>query len=133
MARIRYNDPFNLFLRFGLEVFGFWSYLVYPLYAFDKPWSFICAGVFPLLAALVWGSFRVENDGGKPKVKVSGKLRLLIEFVFFFLAVSFFYLREEGLIAMVFGLTILTHYMYSWQRVQIMWKEGVLENYNFKK
>lgn len=86
-----------------------------------------------MLAALVWGSFRVENDGGKPKVKVSGKLRLLIEFVFFFLAVSFFYLREEGLIAMVFGLTILTHYMYSWQRVQIMWKEGVLENYNFKK
>ncbi|TNE79179.1 MAG: DUF2568 domain-containing protein [Bacteroidetes bacterium] len=122
-----YNQPLNLGLRFILEVFGFYALGAYGLFAFDSPWHVVAAACFPLTAALVWGIFRVPNDGGTPKVKVHGKTRLLIEFLFFSFSVAALLAREEVAIALVYGISILGHYVYSRERVKVLWLNGLLE------
>lgn len=39
----------------------------------------VLAGGFPLVAAVVWGTFRVPGDPGPAPVTVPGRMRLVIE------------------------------------------------------
>lgn len=127
MATKRYNQPLNLGLRFILEVFGFYALGAYGLAAFDAPWHVVAAIAFPFTAAIIWGVFRVPNDGGVPKVQVNGRLRLLIEFLFFSCAAAALVGRNESVVAGIYAVVILSHYVYSNERVKILWKNGLLE------
>lgn len=133
MTTERYNHPLNLGLRFILEVFGFYALGAYGLAAFDAPWHVVAAIAFPFTAAIIWGVFRVPNDGGEPKVKVHGRLRILIEFLFFSLAIAAFFGRDEYGIAGIYLLVVLMHYIYSHQRLRTLWKNELLEAPFLKK
>src|SRR6266511_3997628 len=73
----------NLALRFFLELaalyfIGYWGWTQHA-----GVLRYLLAIGLPLLAAIIWGVFRVLGDGGAPRVRVSGIVRLLIEVVFF--------------------------------------------------
>ncbi len=127
MAAKAYNHPLNLGLRFILEVFGFYALGAYGLAAFEAPWHVVAAIAFPFTAAIIWGVFRVPNDGGVPKVQVHGRLRLVLEFSFFSLAIAALWGRDEMWIAGIYAAVILCHYVYSRERVNILWRNGLLE------
>jgi hypothetical protein len=65
--------PINLALRFLLELaalyfIGRWGWVQY-----DGIWRYILAIGLPLVAATIWGVFRVPDDGGAPVVRALGR------------------------------------------------------------
>ncbi len=74
----------------------------------------------PLLAAVLWGTFRVPNDPGAAPVAVPGWVRLLLEAVYFTSAVLAFYAAQKPAWAMIFGLVVAVHYLVSYDRVLLL-------------
>ncbi len=117
------QNPINLALRFLLELaalysIGYWGWnrdggIVRYLLAFG----------LPILAAFVWGTFRVPGDGGAPRVRVPGVVRLLIEAVFFGFAT--WGLWDAGAItaAWILGGLTLFHYLISYDRLAWLLKQ----------
>jgi hypothetical protein len=114
------QNALNLAVRFLLELAA--------LYAFGRwGWNqradfmrYVLMIGLPLLAAAMWGIFRVPGDasanGGAP-VPVTGWVRLLFEIAFFSLATFCFFdtgLRYAG---WVFGVITLLHYTLSYDRI----------------
>lgn len=110
--------PINLALRFVLELaalyfIGRWGWVEHT-----GIWRYALAIGLPLIAAIAWGVFRVQNDGGAPIVRVSGIVRLLIEAIYFgFAAWGLF---DAGAITTgwIFGGITLLHYIISYDRIQ---------------
>lgn len=114
------QNMLNLAVRFMLELAA--------LYAFGRwGWSqradflrYLLVIALPLLAATLWGVFRVPGDAsanGKAVVAVSGWIRLLFEIAFFSFATFCFFdtgLRNAG---WVFGAITLLHYVLSYDRI----------------
>lgn len=111
------NNPLNLVLRFGLELAGLWAlgYWGWTQHAGLVRWLWALG--LPLLAAVLWGTFRVPNDPGKAPVAVPGVVRLLLEAAYFGGAVWALYAagRESG--GIFFGVVVLLHYAASYDRV----------------
>ena len=81
------SNPLNLAFRFILELtalvaIGYWGWMT------GEGWTrwILMLGV-PLIAAVLWGVFRVDNDPGKAPVRVPGFLRLALELAYFAFAV----------------------------------------------
>jgi len=133
--------PLNLALRFLLELvalgaMGYWGWTQQ-----DGAWRWIAALGIPLIAAVVWASFRVPGDQermaqsframtpavaeavpgpGEQKrgaVAVPGVVRLLIEAVFFGGAVALLALADQPRAALIFGVVIVLHYALSYDRI----------------
>ncbi len=114
------QNPLNLALRFILELIalyavGFWGWT-----KFDGLLHYLAGIGLPLLAALLWGTFRVPGDAsanGKAPVAVPGGLRLLLELGLFIFAA--WGLLDAGAVtaAYVFGGVSLFHYLISYDRV----------------
>jgi len=107
------RHPINLALRFFLEIgafiaIGFWGWSMHT-----GPLRYVLVVLLPLLAALIWGAFRVPNYGGPPLVRVSGVVRLLIELGIFGFAVWGLFNSGANLTAWVFGGITLIHYITS--------------------
>ena len=74
------QNPINLGVRFILELvllyaLGFWGWTQHA-----GLWRYVLVIALPLLAAVLWGTFRVPEDAsanGKAPVRVPGWLRLL--------------------------------------------------------
>jgi hypothetical protein len=111
------NHPLNLSLRFFLELaalfsLGYWGWtqqqgLIRIL---------LTIGI-PLIAAILWGVFRVPGDPGPAPVSVPGVVRLCLEITFFSgasLALIFANRLSWGLI---FGGIVLFHYFTSYDRI----------------
>jgi len=114
------QNVLNLAVRFVLELVA--------LYAFGRwGWNqhtdfmrYVLAIGVPLIAAAVWGVFRVPGDAsanGKAVVAVSGWVRLLFEIAFFSFATFCFF--DTGLhnAGWVFGAITLLHYILSYDRI----------------
>jgi hypothetical protein len=107
----------NLTLRFFLELFGlfalgYWGWTQHsdvPRYA----WAF----GLPLGAAILWGTFRVNDDPGKAPVAIPGWMRLLLEAFYFSAGVWCLYAAGEGSMGLAFGIIILIHYLVAYDRV----------------
>lgn len=117
------NNPFNLLLRFLLELailasVGWWGW-----WRGEGLGRWALAVGAPLLSASLWGIFRIPNDGGPPIVTVSGPLRLLIETVLF--AAGILALVDMGhvTLAAIFAVVTLVHYIISHDRVRRMLKD----------
>ena len=111
------NHPINLTLRFLLELaalaaMAYWGWTMH---------GGIGRGVWvvglPLVAAFLWGTFRVPGDPGKAPVPVSGPVRLLLEVVFFGAAVEFLAAAGHEDLSLILGGVILLHYLASYDRV----------------
>jgi hypothetical protein len=114
------QNPLNLGLRFLLELaslfaFGYWGWTQH-----DGALRFILVIGIPLLAAAIWGTFRVPADAsanGKAPVPIPGWLRLLIEIVFFSSAVWCLLHANAMTAGRLLGGLILFHYIISYDRI----------------
>ncbi len=111
------KNVINLTLRFILELvalfaIGYWGWTQH-----EGILRLILAVGIPLIAAVVWGTFRVPNDPGVPPIQVSGLLRLLLEILFFGLAVGLLFAAQQPAPALIFGGIVLFHYLISYDRV----------------
>lgn len=114
------QNPLNLALRFVLELIalyavGFWGWM-----KFDGLLHYLAGIGLPLLAAFLWGTFRVPGDAsanGQAPVAVPGWLRLLLELGLFIFAACG--LLDAGAVtaAILFGGVSLLHYLISYDRV----------------
>ena len=123
---MRSKHPINLALRFLLElaaifVFGFWGHSQ----AGDGT-GVLLAVLFPLLFAVLWGVFAVRGDpsrSGKTVVQTPGILRLLLELGLFGLAAWMLLDLDYSLLALILGLTVIIHYIFSFDRITWLLKQ----------
>lgn len=112
--------PLNLVLRFLLElvmlaVIAFWGYHRFP------GWQGVAASItFPVMAAILWGVFRIPNDPRPAPVAIPGPLRLLLEWALFAWAV--WALEDLGYDtgAWLLAGILVGHYLFSYDRTASM-------------
>lgn len=117
--------PLNLLLRFLLEIaalvaFSAWGWSA-GAEAMQANWlGYAFAIALPLLGAAVWGTFAVRGDpsrSGSAPVEVSGLGRLIIEFVFFAIAVLCTFSLVGWWLSGIFAGLVLLHYILAFQRI----------------
>ena len=114
------SHPFNLFLRFILEmatlfVVAYWGWTTFTAWL-----QYLTAIGLPVLLAAIWGIFAVPNDpsrSGKTLVATVGWVRLIIELLFF--GFGAWTLHDAGFqkFALLFGLIVAAHYAASYDRI----------------
>jgi hypothetical protein len=77
----------------------------------------------PVVAAAIWGIFRVHGDPGRAPVPIPGPIRLLLETVYFTTAVVLLAAAGQGWAALLLGVLVLVHYAVSYERVVwLLWR-----------
>jgi len=111
------NQPIVLLMRFLLELIGLISLGVYGRQTVEGTLRFVPAILLPLIAASIWGIFRVPNDPGPAPIAVSGWLRLMIELLFFSSATLGLYFAGYPTWSALFGIFFILLYAVSYDRV----------------
>ena len=117
------NNPLNLALRFILELIGLYALGYWGWTQNTGITRYVLVVGLPLLAAALWGTFRVPNDPGKATVAVPGVVRLLLEAVYFTAATLAFYTAGQENWALIFGIVVLAHYVISYDRILWLLKQ----------
>jgi hypothetical protein len=112
------QHPVNLALRFLLELaawaaMGYWGWARHA-----GVLRFVLTIGLPLLAMVLWGTFRVPDDPGRAPVPVPGWVRLLLEGANFGLAVWLTIDAGRVALGIAFGAVLLAHYAVSYDRVR---------------
>lgn len=114
------TNPINLGIRFLLEiamliVFALWGWHLSVIWV-----RYIAAAGLPLIAASLWGIFRIPDDPKPAPVEIPGLVRLLLELVLFALAI--YDLKHLGYtqLSLVMALIVLLHYLASYDRTWVM-------------
>ena len=115
------NHPVNFLIRFLLELIalvsvGFWGWKSY-----EGILQYVLGLGLPILMTIVWGTFAVPDDpsrSGKAPIPVPGLIRLIIEFIFFALAVWALFDLEYTRLSYTLGGIVLIHYLVSYDRVR---------------
>lgn len=110
-------NPLNLAIRFLLEMGALFATGRY----FYTEGHTLIGILIPLAMMTLWAVFAVPNDrsrSGKTVVAISGTLRLVLETAFFLLPVCLLWLQNEHLAAIIFGLVVLMHYLFSIDRIK---------------
>ena len=123
---MRSKHPINLALRFLLELaaiftFGFWGHS-----QAGGGTGVLLAVLLPLLFAVLWGVFAVRGDpsrSGKTVVQTPGILRLLLELGLFGLAAWMLLDLDYSLLALILGLAVIIHYIFSFDRITWLLKQ----------
>lgn len=113
MEEVSANDAFRFVLELAaLGALGYWG------------WSanaglvrYAAAVGVPLVAAALWGTFRVANDPGPAPVPVPGPVRLTLELFFFAVAVGLLADAGQPVPALVFAGLLVLHYAVAHERV----------------
>lgn len=116
------QNPINLAVRFLLEMFALLSFGVWGWNQGESLLRVVWAILVPLVAAALWGTFRVPNDPGRAPVPIPGLLRLGLEGAFFALATWAQTTAFSPTVAGVFGLVVLVHYGLSYDRLAWLFK-----------
>lgn len=111
------SNPINLGLRFLLEICALLAMGVWGWQKGDGWLGFALAIGIPIVAAAVWGTFRVPNDPGSAPIAVPGILRLTLEVVFFTFAAWALQDARYTTLAWVLGITLVLHYSFSYDRI----------------
>jgi len=114
------TNPINLALRFLLEIamlgiVGYWGWHL------SGTWiRYIAAPGLPLVAAMLWGVFRIQNDPKPAPVEVPGIVRLLLELFLFGFAGWALY--DLGYVSWALAMTTIValHYLISYDRTWAM-------------
>jgi len=136
------NHPLNLALRFLLELIALGAMAYWGWTQHNGVWRWIAALGLPLIAAVLWISFRVPGDmermvqsfqgsngvlgeafraPAQPRdgrVAVPGVVRLAIEALFFGGAVWLLALAGQLRPALIFGIIVVLHYAASYDRIR---------------
>jgi hypothetical protein len=111
------NHPINLALRFILELVGLFALAYWGWTQHSGLARYAWAIGLPLIAAVLWGTFRVPGDPGDAPVAVPGWLRLLFELVYFAAGTWAFYSASRGNWGLIFAIVVLIHYAVSYDRI----------------
>ncbi len=115
------SHPINLMIRFLLELSALGSVGLWGWKSFDGTLQYLLGLGLPIVMTIVWGTFAVLDDpsrSGKAPIPVSGLIRLLIEFVFFAVAVWALYELEYTRLSYALGGIVIIHYLVSYDRVK---------------
>jgi len=116
------NHPLNLGLRFLLELAALAAMAVWGWQKGAGWLRFVFAIGIPLVAAILWGTFRVPNDPGAAPVAVPGLVRLTLELAYFGFAVYALASIDRPSLAWGLGAALVLHYALSYDR--IIWMIG---------
>ncbi len=108
----------NLALRFFLELAALAIMAVWGWQQAGGALRVVLAAGVPLVAAALWGIFRVPNDPGPAPVRTPGLIRLALEALFFGFATWALYDLGAPLVALAFGLVTLVHYAVAFDRLR---------------
>lgn len=111
------SHPINLGLRFLLEIAALVSLGVWGWQKGEGWVRFLLALGIPLIAAVLWATFRVPNDPGTPPVAIPGILRLAFELALFAFATWALYDAKMISLAWIFGVITFLHYATSYDRI----------------
>ena len=117
------NHPLNLALRFFLELFGLFALGYWGWTQHTGLVRILWTIGLPLVAAALWGTFRVNRDPGKSPVPIPGWARLLLEAVYFGAGTWALYAAGRGTWALVFAIVVLAHYLVSYDRIAWLVKQ----------
>ncbi|MCB9143385.1 MAG: YrdB family protein [Anaerolineales bacterium] len=114
------QNPLNLAFRFLLEILallavGYWGWVEHTGLL-----RILLAVGLPVLAAVLWATFRVPGDAsasGRAPVAVPGWLRLLLELGLFAAATWGLFGAGATTAATILGLAVVVHYAISYDRV----------------
>ena len=115
------SHPVNLMIRFLLELMALVSVGLWGWKSYEGTLQYILGLGLPILMTIVWGTFAVPDDpsrSGKAPIPVSGMIRLVIEFIFFALAVWVLYDIGYNRLSYALGSIVLIHYLVSYDRVR---------------
>lgn len=114
------QNPLNLALRFILELVALYSVGYWGWTAHSGPRRYLLVIGLPLLAAVLWGTFRVPGDAsasGEALVAVPGIVRLALELALFGGATWGLYAAGATRSALLLGVITLIHYALSYDRI----------------
>lgn len=115
------KNPFNLALRFILEMGALVSLGIFGYRIFEGAVGVVTAILLPLCFAVAWGVFAVKGDpsrSGKTVVATPGPVRLVLELLLFSISVVALLYSGYPLAAMFFGIAIIIHYLLSLDRIK---------------
>lgn len=111
------NLQLNLILRFILEILALISFVYWGWTKHKGLEQIFYIFIVPLTVMIIWGTFRVSDDPGPAPVEIPGYLRLLFEILVFTIAIFFLYDVKQEIMAYVFGLIVLGHYILDYKRI----------------
>ena len=116
------NNPLNLALRFLLELYALYAMGYWAWNRFEGWTRFLFVVLAPLLAAAVWGIFRIpsESPRGHASVPVRGVVRLLLEACFFGFAVWGLFDAGAPQAGTIFGVVLVIPYALSYDRIMVL-------------
>jgi hypothetical protein len=120
------KNPFNLALRFLLEVAAIVTMGVWGYHLSEGVFGIIFAILLNLGFAAIWGIFAVPNDpsrSGKTVISTPGIIRLFLELGLFATATWMMFDLGYSKIWWVFGIVVLIHYAISYERVSWLLKQ----------
>jgi hypothetical protein len=118
--------PINLTFRFFLELAALYALGWWGTGLFHQPFRWLGAALLVIIAAIIWGTFRVPNDGsasGKAPVAVPGWLRLGLELTLFITAALAYGINSGILAALIFTAIFVAHYLFSIDRIAWLFKQ----------
>lgn len=111
------KNPLNLLIRFLLELAGLAAMAYWGWTQHEGLLRGVLAVGLPLVAAALWGTFRVSGYPKDAPVEVPGIVRLLLEFAYFGVAVGLLAAASQQQVALVFAVVVLLHYLASYDYV----------------
>ncbi|MHC1782287.1 MAG: YrdB family protein [Anaerolineaceae bacterium] len=117
------SHPVVLTLAFFLELAGLVCMGVWGWQAGAGWMRYALAAGIPLLAAALWGTFRVPGDIGKGLVAVPGWLRLALELAFYAFAVWALFRSGYAAVGWVMAALVVIRYAASFDRVLWLLKQ----------
>lgn len=112
--------PLNLAVRFLLELCALAAIAYWGWTQHSGLLRYLLAIGGPLVAAVLWGTFRVPDDGsssGRAPVPVPGLVRLVLELAFFTFAAWGLYDAGQTLLALILAGVVVLHYLLSYNRI----------------
>lgn len=120
------SNPINLALRSLLELAAVLAIAYWGWHQTTGALRTILAMALALVAAAVWGTFRVPDDAsasGRAPIPVPGPVRLLIELALFGFAAWALLSQGATPLALALGAAVVVHYLVSYDRV--LWLLGL--------
>lgn len=114
----------NLALRFLLELGALAALVFWGFQTGESSLLKMALGIgVPVLAAGVWGTFRVPDDPGKAPVQVPGPVRLALELLIFGGATLGLAAAGHPLLAILFGLAVMVNNVLMLDRLVRVWRQ----------
>jgi hypothetical protein len=114
------TNPINLAVRFALEIAMLIALACWGWHLSDNWIKYILAIALPVIAATLWGVFRIQNDPKPAPVEIPGILRLLLEFALFGAAVWVLYDMGYVWMGSIMAVIVIIHYLVSYDRTWVM-------------